>query len=59
MILCVSRGVSIGNEGSTHELAALQSCCFADGDGGIATEGHTKHTSIDKSSLKSTVTKIV
>ncbi|KAI0731457.1 hypothetical protein C8Q72DRAFT_883141 [Fomitopsis betulina] len=54
VILRVSRGISIGDEGSTHELAALQSRRFA--DGGAATGGHA---SIDKTSLKSTVTEPV
>ncbi|EPS95742.1 hypothetical protein FOMPIDRAFT_87250 [Fomitopsis schrenkii] len=63
VILRVSRGISIGDEGSSHELAALHGGSHRIGgpsDGGdAATEGHAKHTSIDKTSLKSTVTETV
>lgn len=65
VILRVSRGISIGDEGSSHELAALHmggrrfgGASAGDGDGDV-TDSHAKHTSIDKTSLKSTATELV
>ena len=65
VILRVSRGISIGDEGSSHELAALHmggrrfgGTSTGDGVEGV-TDSHAKHTSIDKTSLKSTATEVV
>ena len=63
VILRVSRGISIGDEGSSHELAALhmggRRFGGASAGDGEVTDSHAKHTSIDKTSLKSTATEPV
>lgn len=65
VILRVTRGISIGDEGSSHELAALHmggrrfgGASGGDGGDGVS-DSHAKHTSIDKTSLKSAATEPV